>query len=260
MTLFNRSGVERIANTADGRGYSRRQTCHRCGGLGGSEAWSHTGYTCYECGGTGSGGTVVEKLYTADENARLDAIAAKKAEKAAAKRNAELARLEAERADRRVEFLTTHAEILGKVLELSRASRDGDDFWSNLYGEWIHVANELSDKQVAMVDGRHAELVARQAAESRQAAAGHVGTAGARIKAAARVTKVIELGLQSFGWPQKMRYLVKLETEAGHALTWFTTTRETEHDDYVPCAFTVKEHGDYQGKPQTVVQRVKFSA
>ncbi|AYK20477.1 hypothetical protein C0073_022335 (plasmid) [Aeromonas veronii] len=29
--------------------------CGRCGGRGGSEAWSHTGWTCYQCGGTGKG-------------------------------------------------------------------------------------------------------------------------------------------------------------------------------------------------------------
>lgn len=256
--LFNRSGVERTPNagTDDKPLFARRNRCHRCGGLGGSDAWAHTGYTCYECGGSGLGGTVHEKLYTAEENARLDAIAAKKLAKQQEKRNAELARLEAERATRREQFKSDNAEILGKVLDLSRDSTD--DFWSNLYNEWIHVANPLTEKQLAMVNYRHAQLLERQAADKRQAAAGHIGQVGERVKAKARVARVVELGMTNF-YPAKMRYLVALETEAGHALTWFTTTREQEHDDFVDCAFTVKEHGEYKGKPQTIVQRVKFA-
>jgi hypothetical protein len=27
------------------------EACHRCGGLGGSDAWRHTGWVCYECNG-----------------------------------------------------------------------------------------------------------------------------------------------------------------------------------------------------------------
>lgn len=256
--LFNRSGVERRPNSGD-RGFARRSTCSRCGGKGGSDAWAHTGYTCYQCGGTGSGGTVVEKLYTAAENARLDEIAAKKLAKQTEKRNAELARLEAERAARRDQFKADNAEILAKVLELSRAARDDDMFWSDLYNEWTHKADPLTEKQLAMVCDRHAQLVERQAQAARQTAAGHIGTVGQRVRAKARVARVVELGMTAF-YPAKMRYLVCLETEAGHALTWFTTTREQPHDDFVDCAFTVKEHGDYKGKPQTVVQRVKFSA
>jgi len=259
-TLFNRSGVERKPNsTHEGKPtYQYQKKCHRCGGVGGSEAWRYTGYNCYECGGSGNGGIGAEKLYTAEENARLDAIAAKKQEKATAKRNAELAKLEAERAARRDAFKAANAEILAKVLELNRASREDDMFWSNLYNEWIHTANDLSERQVAMVNERHEQLLARQAAEARQQSAGYIGEVGKRVKGAkVRVVKVIELGMTQF-WPQQMRYLVKLETEAGHALTWFTTTRESEHDDFVECAFTVKQHDTYQGKPQTIVQRVAF--
>lgn len=259
-SLFNRHGVERKPNagTPDKPLFAYRQRCGRCGGAGGSAAWSHTGYTCYDCAGSGLGGTVYDRLYTAEQNARLDATAAKRAEKAAAKRAAELAKLESERAARRDAFKAANADTLAKVLELSRAAREDDTFWSNLYNEWIHVANELSEAQVKMVDDRHAQLLERQAVAKRQSAAGHVGDVGKRVKAKARVTRVVELGLTQF-YPQQMRYLVALETEAGHALAWFTTSFEQPHDEFVDCAFTVKEHGEYKGLPQTIVQRVKFT-
>lgn len=53
-------------------------TCDRCGGLGGHDAWSYTGWTCYKCGGTGK----VHgkwKEYTPEYEAKLRAKAEAKA-------------------------------------------------------------------------------------------------------------------------------------------------------------------------------------
>ena len=51
--------------------YSFTPVCGRCGGRGGSEAWSHTGWKCYQCGGTGKGEPRTEPVYTEERLAKL---------------------------------------------------------------------------------------------------------------------------------------------------------------------------------------------
>lgn len=75
-------------------------TCRRCGGEGGRSDWAYTGYTCYECGGTGRSTPHLEKEYTPEYAAKLEARRMKKWEAEEAKRQAEQAerdRIEAEK-------------------------------------------------------------------------------------------------------------------------------------------------------------------
>lgn len=55
--------------------------CSRCGGLGSSEAWAHTGYTCYKCAGDGITGTKVVPLYSAEKLEKLNATRDKRRKK-----------------------------------------------------------------------------------------------------------------------------------------------------------------------------------
>ena len=48
-----------------------RETCERCGGAGGAEAWRHTGWTCFECGGHGAVGRD-RRVYEQTRDADLD--------------------------------------------------------------------------------------------------------------------------------------------------------------------------------------------
>lgn len=56
--------------------------CNRCGGMGGSHAWDNSGYICYDCGGSGlESKERIEKEYTPEHQAKLDAQRAKRHEK-----------------------------------------------------------------------------------------------------------------------------------------------------------------------------------
>lgn len=80
--------------------YSFTPVCGRCGGRGGSEAWSHTGWTCYQCGGTGKGEPRTEPAYTEERLAKL--VAAQEKRRATAKAKAEAAEAERRAAEHAV--------------------------------------------------------------------------------------------------------------------------------------------------------------
>jgi len=176
--LFNRRGVPLTPH----KGFAvptheSSQPCSRCGGAGKAEKWRHTGLTCYRCGGNGKDPSPLrEKLYTAEQNAKLDAIAEKKAAKKAAQR-AEAARLEAERVERE------QAEIIS-IWQLFVERLDGElahgenEFLTSVRDRIMLQAKEPSEAQIAKVN----EVIDRNEAErERLAAAKHVGEVGQRV-------------------------------------------------------------------------------
>lgn len=173
QNLFSRSGEPFQPNSSvKGKPVLiRRRNCTRCGGAGGAEAWRHTGWTCYRCGGNGTDPTnEVIKLYTPEQNAKLDAIAEKKAAKKAAER-AEAARLEQERRDReRAEIISANEGFIARIdaelahgeIEVLRSIRD----------RITEQVREPTDRQIEVVN----QIVDRNTAErARRAAASHVG-------------------------------------------------------------------------------------
>lgn len=74
----------------NGTKYWGDYTCDRCGGQGGADAWTYTGWTCYKCGGTGRmDKPSVWKEYTPEYAEKLNAQRQKKADKKLAERKAE---------------------------------------------------------------------------------------------------------------------------------------------------------------------------
>lgn len=254
-TLFNRQGKERQANagTEAKPAYYYVSKCGRCGGLGARECWAHTGSTCYDCGGTGRGVGKTETLYTAEKLAKLNATAAKRQATELAKRQAEAARVEAERAAIRSDWEAANADMLAKARELVAA--DTGDFWRGFVPGMVQRVF-MSDRQAEVINEAHARMTARRAAE----AVNHLyGEPGKRARGVAvTVGKSIFLGTNDFCYPPKARWLVLMTTGCGAKLSWFTDHKETE--GAAVAAFTVKEHGEYKGQPQTIVQRVAFEA
>ena len=176
--LFNRQGVARTANSRDGEQsfYVARRNCTRCGGQGGLEQWRHTGFTCFRCSGNGNDPTPLrEKLYTAEQNAKLDEIAAKKlAKRVAAK--VEKDRLAQEfRDSRRAEVISKYEVLLARIdAELAYGESDILTSVRNTIREW---AADPSEKQLEAVD----KIIASRSAErARKAGAAHVGEIGKR--------------------------------------------------------------------------------
>ncbi len=118
ISLFDRRGNPFTENTSfKGKPcHVRSRSCTRCGGQGGADAWKHTGWTCYRCGGNGvDPNREYIKLYTAEQNAKLDATAAKKEVKRQAARE-EKARLEQERrAAEKADMLARYATYIARL-------------------------------------------------------------------------------------------------------------------------------------------------
>ena len=83
-------------------------TCPRCGGRGFSEAWSFTGLTCWQCGGEGYI-FQEQKIYTPEEQAKIDAREAKRLARLGAKAE-ERARNEAIRIENETRFYLGFAD------------------------------------------------------------------------------------------------------------------------------------------------------
>lgn len=178
MTLYSRAGhALPKTNIRDGKPvHVRDRPCTRCGGLGGSEKWRHTGWTCYRCGGN-CVDPVREtlKLYTSEQLEKLNDRKAKAdAKRAAAK--AEKDRVEAERrAAEKAEMISDYQDLLDRIGE---ELRYGDNEILQNVIETITVrVKDPSDRQIEVVN----KIIADRSAErTRRAAAVHVGEIGKR--------------------------------------------------------------------------------
>ncbi len=228
-------------------GITRVRTCGRCGGAGGGSQWAHTGWTCYDCGGTGTRGTEFVSLYTAEKLAKLEAAAAvregKRAAKAAAVREAKAA----EQAANAVKFETDHAALLVRATPWL-----ADATLADVIAKGRMFAT-LSDKQlqlVAAICERH-EAAAR-AKETSQ----HVGTVGQRLE--------IPVTVQRVGSYERQRYMshyaetvwiVTMVDAAGNQIVSKTPNFNEEVGSTFVLRATVKAHDTYKDTKQTVVNR-----
>jgi hypothetical protein len=174
VILYTRSGQPLPANFKDEKGKPiclRDRKCVRCGGAGGSEAWRVTGWTCYRCDGKGTDPVQErERLYTPEQNAKLDAAAEKRAAtKAAAK--AEADRIEQERRDReRAEIISANE---GFVARIDAELAHGDvEILQSVRDRITLEAKEPTERQVEVVN----QIIDRNEKErARLAGARHVG-------------------------------------------------------------------------------------
>lgn len=79
-----------------------------------------------------------------------------------------------------------------------------------------------------------------------------VGEIGARIKIGVRCLSVMKMGDGAFG----PRYLLRMRDENGNVLTQWTGSPNLGVGDTAMIKATIKEHSEYRGEKQTVVQRV----
>jgi hypothetical protein len=229
----------------DGKPYaSFRSKCIRCGGAGGFKEWP--GYTCYRCGGSRyEAQPTRERLYTADEIDRLDAIKAKKDAGRAAKAAAAKAEADAAR-EARIAALRA-SEALYADLEAEAA---GDDFLTDILDKWADRDLTVGQREAATA------AIARIRAKREQAAnARHVGTVGAKMDFTGKIEAVVSLGPDAYG---NHRRLVRIVTSEGAQLVWFTTGQVPAQRAAVTGTATVKKHDTYNDTAQTIITRAKF--
>jgi hypothetical protein len=255
MTLFNRHGQEHHgphALDAKGAAYIvRARLCRRCGGAGGSEAWRHTGYTCYDCGGRGSCGTETVKLYSAEQLAKLNARKAKADAKRAAAAKAKADKAAAEAAANAEAFRAAHAELIAKS-----APHMANEFIGDVMGRAL-AKNDISEKQEAAVLAAVERIEARAVVA---AASNHVGTVGKRFDVAVTVDRVASFARPAFRGYGAMEtvWIVTMRDADGNAIVTKSSVFSPEKGERFTLRATVKEHSEYNGEKQTIVNRAKI--
>jgi hypothetical protein len=255
-TLFTRAGTAHEPTGHDDKGrpvYCQIDPCYRCGGAGGSEAWRHTGWTCYQCGGTGRGAPRDLRLYTAEDNARLDAIAEKKRAK---KETAYIAKREADLRVQLAAFADWRKPNEPAIAAL-RASlplptlRNGARRFVEEMVEKVDRQYPLSDRMIDVALG----IAVCALAEADAPASRHIGTVGERQEITFDVDHVICFESDHYGWPAS--YLTIGHTPDGNRVV-YKGSRSFGRNETVVAKWTIKEHGERDGEAQTILSRPTF--
>ena len=249
--LFTRYRQPQTRNAQDAKGrplWVHKTACGRCGGAGGRDEWRHTGWTCFQCGGSGTGPVAEDRLYTAEELDKLDATAAK----AAATRMARKAREQAKRDEAdRAAFKAREATVAVDPLFVRMSAFAGNDFIDSLIAQMR--VRDLSDTQVeaaiAAMDRREADI-------ARAKASRFVGNLGDRITVTGTVEGVRCIH-EAEGYWDRSRWLIKIRTDDGALLTWFTSS-STAEGAHITGTATVKDHTEFRGERQTVIKNPRW--
>lgn len=250
MQLFNRCGTARTPNfgTTEKPAYRYVGKCSRCGGAGKAEKWRHTGLVCYACGGSGLGAEVVERLYTAEQNAKLDATQAKRNAKATAKRNAEEADRQAKLAAERAVWLEQTAEFRAKLEQLTAEEPEG--------GYWTDVATRVnanqaqpSDKLVEAVDAALAKIAAARASQ-------FVGQVGKAVELTLTCERIIDCSWGQF--PRISSWMHLCRDNQGNVIVYKGAGNFLGLGETGKVKATVKAHEVYLETKQTFVQRPRI--
>lgn len=262
-------------------------TCRRCGGAGGADQWKATGWTCYECGGSGiASSPEVIKVYTPEYEAILAERRAKRAEK---KRQERISK--AEELNR--QFLKDHGfsedgkiyAVLGDTYPIKDTLKALGCRWTNPFG-WTsdHPLDDYPTRSfdVSQVwerdkDGVYAWWCAdsdfiheqMKLAEKKLMAptnkSEYVYEVGQRIEEVVTITHIASFDTH-FGWKTITKWIYTFANDEGTVFVWKTTSpcdrvvngvyRPRLEGDRVRIRGTVKDHEEYRGVKQTVLQRV----
>ena len=249
--------------------YIRKDRCCRCGGSG---IYSQFHGTCYRCAGKG----IVDhldihqvKLYTAEQNAKLDAAKDKRAAKVAEKKAAAAAVTSQA-------FNTTYADLLSTIPAEWLDPATADQFSEvsaiatlrDIIGKGRHFG-QVSDKQAAfaasLVTSAKARLQAqadRQAAQAQQAATSQfVGVEGEKLAVVVTCVRVASFERPSFNGRYDETVHVCTFTDAtGNVIVTKTPTFEVEVGATGTLTGTVKAHTSYKDVKQTQIIRPKLVA
>jgi hypothetical protein len=222
--------------------------CCRCGGTG---IYTKFHGECYRCGGRGQTPSDVRevRVFTAEQNAKLDKAQAARADKRFAAGQAKADAFDAQHPQ-----LVADAEAFGGALV-------------GLLNSGRHFGS-LSEKQLAFAQALAVEGTARvereaaRAAERAQVAATstHLGTIGERLSLAVTVTAVGSFERARFGRPDQSQtvWVVTFTTANGNVLVTKMPTLNAEVGTTGVLTGTVKAHDVYRDVKQTQLQRAKF--
>ena len=258
MELFNRDGKE-FTGTPEinekGKPYTQVAiACDRCHVIGGRRLWimgiennrpySKTGFDCWTCGNTGVRKMVDDRLYTAEELAKINAAAQKRATKRFEAEQAAAAAKAAERVIAEAAYRAANADFLAKISTL--CVNDGQAFWDRLAADLLNWLRAPTERQAAMVE---AEVAKR----AQNAASAFVGAVGDKIVLTITIERLIPLESQ-FG----TTYINLCRDQQGNVIVYKGNSNIGEVGETVNVRATVKEHVLYNAASQTVIQRPKL--
>ena len=251
MQLFTRGGTARTPNagTQDKPAYTRVGKCSRCGGAGQREAWRHTGLVCYQCGGSGLGSEIVQRLYTAEQNAKLDAAQEKRNAKATAKRNAAEAVRQATLAAERAVWLERTVAFRAQLTQLVAAETGDDGFWAELENSVYVRQTYPSEKLQAAVDAALAKIAAARASQ-------FVGRIGQAVELMLTCERVIDCSWGSF--PRISSWMHLCRDQDGNVVVYKGAGNFLGLGETGKVKATVKLHETYRDTRQTFIQRPKL--
>ena len=266
MEFFTRSGNPILAAdvmqvSGNHCTYKFQRCCGRCGGLGGSHAWAHTGWTCYECGGVGRW-MASARGYTAERLAQLNAMLEKRRAKAEEARRVKAEAEEQRLAGLRAAFKAEHGEVVGWL----EANAKGDDSnepnfagsllqslhkWGSLKAGQLQSLHKWGPLTAGQLQAVEAILVREREQAELAKHSRHLGAVKERITVTLTVERVLDWSYGSY--PTIYRYCNLSRDEHGNRVK-YVGSKVLEAGTYKA---TIKELGEYKGELETTIERPK---
>ena len=255
-------------------------TCQRCGGVGGCDKWAYTGWTCYECGGTGEARKPeVIKVYTPEYRAKLDAMNAKRAEKKRAKRTEEFKANLSEHIQKKGFNKSGKIYVsTGNTYEIKDQLREAGAKWNSYpLGSWVFTEKPEEFNTVELTADEclafhyeegwldwSTEVNFRELINSKmpteENTSQYVGNVGDRLDLEVTFIKRFTYEIPSFrGWGTDYMAINTFKDDEGNCFIWKSTRAyfNVAEGSKVRLRGTVKEHSEYKGTKQTMLQRCK---
>lgn len=256
--LFTRDGAE-FTGTAQFNDAGRAVryvpvACDRCHVINGERLWvmgtengqpySRTGFNCWTCGNTGVRRERQDRLYTAEELARVNKTAATRAARIAEEQRVAREQAEAQREAREAAFWAENSAFVQKLDSL-RDEQNPAEFFNKLRADIVGSLRTPSEKLVALVD---AEIAKRAAL----AASRWIGTEGDKVTLTLRIEKIITLRSQ---WGTSWINICR--TTDGNVVVYKGTTDLGQEGETVTVKATIGGHELYGETRQTLIKRPK---
>ena len=257
-------------------------TCPRCGGAGGSDKWTYTGWTCYECSGTGKriDKPQVIKEYTPEYRAKLNEQARKRAEKKLAQRVAEYeANL-----PKMIQSKGFNEEgkiflVIGDTYKVKDELKEAGAKWcGNLQG-WIfkepteYPTIEFTAEECLGFNPEGGTIwwkgydelkpvIESKLPKEDTPVSEYVGTVGDKLDIEVTFDRVFSYERPSFrGFGIEWVSIYKFVDDSGNILIWNTTAYpQVEEGKRYRLTGTISEHKEYREDKQTVLKRCKIVA
>ncbi len=250
---FARSGAEYVGPVEQATEHramvpSKLVNCYRCGGMGGSDAWQHTGWTCYQCGGARKIMGKPYPVYSAEKLAKLEAAQEKRNAKKRAEIDAKIAAREKRDAEEFAQWSKT--ADAKRAIEIASAHAYENEFACNMLDK-INTQRPLTERMVAALFS----IQERAEKNARVQFAGEIGKP-VTIKGVAHCVShwegvygfgcivIIESGDHVFKYKGSGSQLLRYDRDTGRYI-----------DKPVEFIATVKDHDRYNDTNVTVIQR-----